>query len=353
MSDCPLTDRFPGTSVLPHVSLGDWPTPVAENPVLARDLGVPSLWIKRDDVSARAYGGNKVRKLEFLLGAARDGGCRSVLTFGAYGSNHVLATAIHGAALGLDVHAVLMPQPDTAYLRRNLLACAAAGVTLHLAESFADAPRRAVAVRTMLVKRDGIEPMVVPFGGTNALGTIGFVNAAFELSDQIAAGELPEPDVLYVPMGSIGTAAGLAIGLAADGIRTRVVAVRVVPESVSDPGAVQRTVAEAITVLREADPEFPLLSLSDLRLHVCQGFLGEGYAVPTAEAQLVVKLAAATGVSLETTYTGKALAALVDDASSGRLTSDKVLFWNTYNSRPVPQGDPAQLPEDLRGFVGE
>jgi D-cysteine desulfhydrase len=350
VSTLPLTERFPGTASLSRVELGEWPTPVTPAPELAEKLGLSALWIKHDDVSARAYGGNKVRKLEFLLGEAQESGRGAVITFGAYGSNHVLATAIHGARLGIAVHAVLIPQPVTLSLRKNLLADVSAGVTFHLADSYEDSLRVAAALRSEL-RRAGVDPLVIPFGGTGQHGTLGFVNAAFELADQIEAGEIPEPDVVYVPFGSMGTAAGLAIGFAAEGIRARVQAVRVLPAAEGDAEALARTVAEAVAALRGADPAFPPFERADLGLDVRGEFLGEGYAVPTPAAVDAVQLAAVAGLLLETTYTGKALSALAHDARSGQLDGATVLFWNTYNSRPVAQGDPAELPGLLRDLA--
>jgi D-cysteine desulfhydrase len=348
----PLTERFPATASIPRVLLGEWPTPVACHSELGVAAGVPSLWIKHDDVSAEPYGGNKVRKLEFLLATAMAGGCKSVLTFGAYGSNHVVATSIYSALLGLDLHAVLTPQPVTSYLRKNLLADAATGVTLHCADSVGSALRMAVDIRARLAEADGCEPLVIPFGGTNALGTIGFVNAGLELSEQISAGLLPEPDFIYVPMGSAGTAVGLAIGLAAEGYHTRVQGVRVLPETTTDEIAIMRTVAEAVATLREADLEFPMLALNDLAIDVRDEFLGEGYAESTPSGRRAVQIASEHGVALETTYTGKAFSALMTDAAEGRLDGRKVLFWDTYNSRPMPAGEPGLLPPLLRELAG-
>ncbi len=179
-----------------------------------------------------------------------------MITFGAYGSNHVLATAVHAARLGIPVHAVLIPQPATPTLRKNLLADVSAGVTFHLADSYEDSLRVAATVRSEL-RGAGIDPLVIPFGGTNEHGTIGFVNAAFELADQIESGVLPEPDVVYVPFGSMGTAAGLAIGFAAEGIRARVQAVRVLPAAEGDAEALARTVTEAVATLRGGRPGLP------------------------------------------------------------------------------------------------
>ena len=333
----PLCDRFPGTKNLAHVTLGCLPTPVEPVPGLARLLGLQSLFVKRDDVSGRAYGGNKVRKLEFLLGQALAESRRAAITFGAVGSNHVRATAVYGGQLGLQVHAVLAPQPSTPYLEANLRADRAAGATLHFVDSFAQALRRGAELRDEIALRDGIEPFVIPFGGTNPRGTIGFVNAAIELAGQIEAGALPAPDLIYAAYGSTGTASGLAIGLAAVGLRSLVVGVRVVPAESTNPERTRRVMQEAVALLRELDAGFPWVKPADLGLEVRDGFIGDGYAASTAESLEAVALAEANNIHLETTYTGKALAALVADARAGKLAGKTVLFWNTHSSRQMAE----------------
>jgi D-cysteine desulfhydrase len=302
-------------------------------PELAQLLGLQSFFVKRDDISGCAYGGNKVRKLEFLLGQALAEGRRAVITFGAVGSNHVRATAVYGGQLGLQVHAVLAPQPSTPYLEANLLADRAAGASLYFVESYAQALRRGAELRDEITLRDGVEPFVIPFGGTNARGTIGFVNAAIELDGQIEAGALREPDFVYVPYGSTGTASGLAIGLAAVGRRSCVVGVRVVPAESTNDARTRRVMDDAVSLLRELDAGFPLVKPESVALEVRDGFLGDGYAAATAESLAAVALAEAHHIHSETTYTGKALAALVADARAGRLVGKTALFWNTYNSR--------------------
>jgi len=329
----PLHERFPGTKNLAHVTLGCFPTPVEPVPELARLLGLQFFFVKRDDISGCAYGGNKVRKLEFLLGQALAESRRAVITFGAVGSNHVRATAVYGGQLGLQVHAVLAPQPSTPYLEANLLADRKAGAHLHFVDSMSQALGRGAELRDEITLRDGIEPFVIPFGGTNARGTIGFVNAAIELHGQIEAGALPEPDFVYVPYGSTGTASGLAIGLAAVGLRIRVVGVRVVPAEATSPARTRRVIEEAVSLLRELDAGFPLVNPESVALEVRDGFLGDGYAAATAESLEAVALAEANHIHIETTYTGKALAALVADARAGKLVGKTALFWNTYNSR--------------------
>ncbi len=331
----PLRDRFPGTQALAHVTLACLPTPVEPLTELARLLGLRSLFVKRDDVSGEAYGGNKVRKLELLLGQALGEQRKSVLTFGARGSNHVRATAVYGKQLGLRVHAVLTPQPPTPYLEANLLADRAAGATLHFVDSYRESADRGTALQNQLTREDGIDPFVIPFGGTVPRGTIGFVNAALELAAQVERGELPSPDVIYVPFGSMGTASGLATGFAAIGLPIAVIGVRVVPTEIASLALARRVVQDAVALLRESDRGFPTLEPEKVGLRVRDEFLGDGYAMPTTEAQEAVELAAAHGLRLETTYTGKALAALVADARAGQFTNKTVLFWNTYSSRPI------------------
>lgn len=340
-----LVDRFPRVGTLPHVALCDLPTPLEP---FGLDVAAGSLRIKRDDVTARAYGGNKARKLEYLLGDAVSRGCRAVITFGAYGSNHALATAVHARALGLEPHAVLSPQAPGPFAARTLRAHAGIGTVLHPVEGW-DGTREAVRVRRELLARDGVEPAVVPMGGTNALGAVAYVAAAFELGEQLG-GELP--DVIYVPAGTVGTAVGLAVGLAALGAATRVEAVRVTPREVCDIPIAERLAYETVALVRSVAPEFPALDWPALRFTMRDEYFEPGYGVVTPETTQVVEAARDAGASLETTYTGKALLALVDDARAGRVDREDVVFWNTYNSAPLPEPGPdTALPPVLAEYV--
>ena len=343
---------YPGTAALSHVELLDAPTPVVRVGGELAD-GIAGLWFKRDDISASAYGGNKVRKLEFTLGRAIDEKRKTVITLGALGSNHVLATAIHGAACGLEVHAILTPQVATGYLAPNLAADLAAGATLHPVTRAENAPRAAAALRAELRERDGVEPAVLPFGGTSAEAEAGFVSAALELCAQVESGLLPEPDLVYVPLGSTGTAVGLAIGFAAAGVRTRVVGVRVIPADVVSLEQLREVAQGALTLLDWLDASFPTLRPEDLPLEVREGFLGSGYAVPTKAGREAIELAARAGIVLESTYTAKTLAALLADARAGSLAGANVVFWNTYNSRPLTGSEARApgIPPEFAGFV--
>lgn len=334
LAELPLVRRYPALAEsLPYVALAELPTPVTRLEPLEGELGVGELWVKRDDVSGSPYGGNKVRKLEFLLGQALAEDATDVVTFGAAGSNHALATAVYAARLGMRPASVLTPQHNAAYVGRNLLAQRAAGARLFLRESH---PRQHVAAERLRSRALGSRRVaVVPMGGTSPLGTVGFVNAAFELAEQVAVGVLPEPDVLYVALGSMGTAAGLAICVAAAGLATRVVPVRVTPDVVASEAVFAQLVRGTVALLRAADADFPDVADAVATLPIRHDAFGEDYALFTPAGCEAIEIAARGGVKLEGTYTGKAFSALIADGRAGLLGGKRVLFWNTYNSRDL------------------
>jgi D-cysteine desulfhydrase len=332
---------------LPWVSLGTLPTPLEQAADLGRHLGVRSLWVKRDDLSGALYGGGKVRKLEFLLGEARRAGARVVATSGGVGSNHAVATATYAAQLGMRAVLALLPEPPDDRVRTNLLADLAAGAELHLARG--RDPLRAALRR--VAEDEHSAPYVIAAGGSSLLGNVGFVNAAFELKDQIERGEMPEPDDVYMAMGTMGAAVGLAIGLRAAGLGARVVAVRASSPETSSERRLLTMASETAAYLRGLDPSFPPLDPGVSNIAVAGGYLGAGYGRPTVKARAAIGLARELArLDLEHVYTGKALAALVDRApgSSSRV----ILFWNTHNSREmVLRGaDPRDLPAAFHGY---
>jgi D-cysteine desulfhydrase len=333
---------------VPWVPLGTFPTPVERAVDLGARLGIGSLWVKRDDLSGEIHGGGKVRKLELLLGEARSTGAGTVLTFGGVGSNHAVATAIYAAQLGMHAVLMLLPEPADDRVRRNLLADLAAGAELRLAHGRAQSElmsQRATAGRDA-------GAYVIAAGGSSPLGNVGFVNAAFELKDQIDRGEMPAPDVIYLAMGTMGAAVGLAMGLRAAGLETRVTAVRASSPGTSSEARMLAMAAETEAYLRGFDPSLPRLGLRSGDITIAAGYLGAGYGRATEKARSAIRLAREQArLDLEEVYTGKALAALIGDAP--RLSDKVVLFWNTHNSRELPLrgADPRDLPAELRGYL--
>jgi D-cysteine desulfhydrase len=356
MIDRPLLEAYPGLAArLAVAPLAHLPTPVDPAPELAREWGLAGLWLKRDDRSGPLYGGNKVRKLELLLAAALERGAREVLTFGAAGSNHAVATSLYARQLGLGRVVVLVPQPDSPVVRRNLLLQVAAGATIVPCAHQRDASWVALAESARRFARTGRRPFVIPPGGSSPRGTLGFVNAALELDRQIAEGALPEPDVLYVAAGTLGTAVGLALGLALAGRRTLVKAVRVTARSFASDERCRQLFHATNALLTVTDPSVPVLHFPTDHFEFCHDQYGEGYGVATPAADEAVDLARRRlGLSLEGTYTGKALAALVADARSGRLNGKTALFWNTHDSldhgAELAGVDPRALPEAFQRY---
>jgi D-cysteine desulfhydrase len=316
----PLLRVVPALAALPRAPLGAYPSPVVE----LRAPGVPPLWVKRDDLDDPVFGGNKVRALEFLLGGVEAGDL--VLTLGGEGSTHVLATALHARRLGAATRAVRwrheMSPVARAVASRIATACEAAPV---LPPPLALA--RLLAWR-LGAGRDGRRVRWVPFGGSAPLGVLGHVNAALELADQVAAGLLPAPRSVVVPLGSGGTAAGLAVGLALAGLDATVVAARVGPRLGATRGRVLRLAAATRRFVhrragRRLPPPVPVRVVHD----VYGGAYGRELPAGTRAALLLQETLAAR---LDATYSAKGCAAALALAARD---PGPTLFWLTFDGR--------------------
>lgn len=343
---------------LPHVSLGTFPTPVHKLLNLGKNLGLDKLYIKRDDLSGKVYGGNKVRKLEFLLGEALQANAKEVMTAGFAGSNHALATAIYAQQVGLRSTSMLMPQINAGYVRRNLLASYTYQARLCHYKNLGHLCLGVTGQQVRGIIKNRTLPRFIPAGGSSPIGLVGYVNAAFELRDQIVVGELHEPDLIYVPLGSMGTASGLMLGLKAAGLKTRVIPVRVIEERMSSPKQMVRLIRLTGRLLSKADPSFPCVTISEADLSIRNDCLGEGYACFTEKAMKAIRLVKEEeGILLNGAYSAKAFSALLDDAAQGSLKGKTVLYWNTYNSRDLSNAtadvDYRQLPRPFHRYFEE
>lgn len=348
-----LANRFPGLrKTLPRRLLSTLPTPVDEAVTLGAQLGLSELLIKRDDLTAPVYGGNKVRKLEYLLADAQLRDCDTVVTFGSVGSNHALATSIYAHQLDMDCVAVLTDQAWTSNIGSTLRYHALLGTRLIHTTDYRST--QAAYEEIANAHPGGPERVYrIPWGGSSWLGAVGFVNAALELNEQL---DPNMPDVIYVACGTMGTAVGLALGLQVAEAATRIEAIQVVPNVVTNPDRFKSMLRETNERLRVLDGEVPTVTDAWQHVTIRPEFLGAGYADPTPGClDAVGRIADTEGLQLETTYTGKALAALIADARAGKLRDRRVMFWNTYNSRPMPEGlddVPVDLlPDSLRIYM--
>jgi 1-aminocyclopropane-1-carboxylate deaminase/D-cysteine desulfhydrase-like pyridoxal-dependent ACC family enzyme len=352
----PLFSTFKNLSCLPYRNLATLPTPVQRLNGLEGLLSRRGLYIKRDDLSARPYGGNKVRKLEFILADALQQGVRRIVTSGAAGSNHALATAIYARQLGFEVDLQLFAQPAGDEVRGNLLAAFHTGAHLHHADSYEE---HCGLMQEFLesAAQQGEHLYCIPPGGSCALGALGYVNAAFELKMQIERGEIPEPDDIFVAYGTMGTAAGLALGLRLAGLRCRVRAVRVVPDAVAYAEKYQELYDSTRRLLIDADPALAAAEHEPVVLSSDDSFFGPGYGQTTPAADEAIALfESCEEISLDRTYTGKTAAAFL--AAARQLPPDrKILFWLTKNSHPLsPEGqsiDYCRLPGEFHRYFSD
>jgi D-cysteine desulfhydrase len=324
---------------LQPLHLGNYPTPVERIGALSNERA--TLWVKRDDRTHEVYGGSKVRKLEWLLADAHARGATRIVTMGAVGSHHVLATTYFGRREGFEVEAILVPQPRTPHVVATIRASLALGLRPVVVRS-------RVAAWLVTLARSVHRARYIPVGGSSVLGAMGYVAAARELAAQVRRGEMPEPDVCVVALGSGGTAAGLAAGFADARMKTRVVGV-CVAEPIWAVGALAGGLARgcarrlARTRPAEASPGGAAPTHTGLaapvegaaaRLEVDPRFLGAGYGHRTAEGDEAARVAeAAAGLELDGTYTAKAFASALWHvrARQGRV----ILYWHTLSSAPL------------------
>ncbi|MCG3172728.1 MAG: D-cysteine desulfhydrase [Myxococcota bacterium] len=330
----PLLDAFPAVAGhFPLVRIGEYPTPVRLLSRLGAAYGLDQLWLKNDGLSGRPYGGNKVRKLEFLLGAAMARGAREWIAAAALGSHHVFASALYGAKVGIRTHAILFPQPVTDHVRMMFAATRQHAASVMVIPHPVLSPLASGWKWFARAITAGRPPFVLPMGGSGSLSSLGYVGAAFELKRQIERGELPEPRAIFTAVGSCGTMAGLLAGARLAGLNSRVVGIGVVERIIANPARVAAQANQCLRLLEQAGaiPRQPLFHVSDAL--VLPGYLGVRYGDPTPLAMEIVEQARKLeDLPLETTYTGKALAGALDYARQQGWRSEPLLFWNTCNS---------------------
>ena len=310
------------------------PTPIHELPRLRAALGgparCPKILVKRDDLTGLALGGNKARKLEYLIGDALDQGATVVLTTGAAQSNHARMTAAAARAAGLDVHLVLTADGHPA-MQGNLLLDRLFGATIHYVPPPADptlatSDEEAAKVAEVMtaLRAHGERPYEIPVGGSSGVGVLGYTHGTRELVDELAAMN-ERPTRLYYASGSRGTQAGLTLGAKWCGAPYAVYGVAVSGgESFKRERALR--IANEAAVLAGIETR---VTADDL--FTDQGYIGSGYGIATAACVEAIHLLGETeGILLDPVYTAKAMACLIDHARTGQLDPDStVVFLHT------------------------
>jgi L-cysteate sulfo-lyase len=314
----------------PRVKLAHLPTPLEPMERLSKHLGGPRLWIKRDDCTGLSSGGNKTRKLEFLMGEALAMGCDTVITQGATQSNHARQTAAAAAKLGLECHILL--EDRTGFdsreytLNGNVLLDRLHGAQVSKRASGVDMNAEMESLAAGL-RDKGKRPYVIPGGGSNVVGALGYANCALELVAQANEMRLVIDHVVHAT-GSTGTQAGFVAGLSVinAGIPTLGISVRAARDKQEEAvfalaAATAQRVGAAGAVKREQ-----VVANSD--------YVGQGYGLPTEGMVEAVKmLAQQEGILLDPVYTGKAMAGLIDLVRKGHFEKDSdIVFLHTGGS---------------------
>jgi D-cysteine desulfhydrase len=317
---------------LPHWSLGHGPTPVWQLSALAGDTGA-DVWVKDDGAYGSPYGGNKVRKLEWILPDVEARGRRTVVTVGALGTNHGLATALYARERGLRCALALVDQPVDDHVRAQLARLERSGARLYRTHgrlrTYAAAPW--IMLRNADLRRLR-PPYFLTVGGSTPVGSVGFVEGALELAEQVRQGALPEPSHVVVALGSGGTAAGLAAGLRLAGLRTRVVGIVVNDKTPVGAAVVAKLANRTIALLRERGADVAA-TIDPGDLDTETAWLGPGYGFRTPEAERArTDAGAQEGLALDPVYTAKAMAGLLALRAGGRFGAGPVLFWQTHDT---------------------
>jgi D-cysteine desulfhydrase family pyridoxal phosphate-dependent enzyme len=312
---------------MPRVSLSPFPTPLQEAPRLARRLGLRRLLIKRDDCTTLGMGGNKVRKLEFLMADALACGADVILTDGGPQSNHARLTAAAARAVGIDDCRLFLAGPPFERLDGNLLLDALFGARVTFIEngSIRDMDT-AMRDEAAALESEGRHPYVIPLGGSTPVGALGYVNAMRELSQQLDEGD--KNALIFTAVGSAGTCAGCVLGTGLFLPEAQVLGVTVG----SGSKVLARYSASIATGSAELLGRPETFTPEDFT--ILDGYVGARYGIPSeAGNEAVVATARDEGLVLDPIYTGKAMSGLFDQAKRGLIDKDRtIIFLHTGGS---------------------
>jgi 1-aminocyclopropane-1-carboxylate deaminase/D-cysteine desulfhydrase-like pyridoxal-dependent ACC family enzyme len=362
-----MLEAYPGLKNIPWMPLMDGvPTPVQSLENVSKDFPGYQVWIKRDDICSSIYGGNKPRKFEFLFADAIKKKKNTMATAGGTGTNHGLASVLFSNALGLKAKVYMFKQPLTWGVQRKLLMYTNLNAEIKLVANYGDLAIRGLGLLLFHPKSYLMLPGGSPlFGIGTVAGCLGFVNAGFELAEQVKAGEISEPEYIFIAAGSTGSVSGLILGCKLAGLKTKVAAVQVSDNIITNPASIQRNIKNTLKLMRKADPSIPATSITYPEDFLFFGdYLGSEYGCMTKEGiaavDFVARLEGDKGFHLETTYTGKACAAMIDFMKKTPSAKDQVvLLWNTYNSRDLTELSRKskyafeKLPKNFRQFFDE
>lgn len=315
--------RIMGLTEQPRMRFAALPTPLhlAEN--LTREVRGPKIYLKRDDLTGLALGGNKTRKLEYLVADAKKSGATHLITVGAAQSNHARQTAAAAQIAGMNCSLVLYssgPEPD---VQGNLLLDRLLGADVHVVASRDELDARVVEVAADL-RDKGAMPYTIPSGGSNGVGALGYVGAMLEMSHQLWEAGIT-PKAMYFAAGGGGTQGGIVLGAKLYGLSMDVIGISVSADTTTATSRVHQVVEESTQRLAVAN------TITDSDITIDDQHIGDGYGIPTEEGVEAIRLLARTeGVLIDPVYTSKAFAGMLADIRSDRYSpEDTIIFLHT------------------------
>ena len=305
-------------------SLGFFPTPLVTLSKLSQKLGGPIILMKRDDNTGLALGGNKTRKLEFLIGDALAQGADTIITAGAAQSNHCRQTAAAAASVGLKCYLLLGGQePDAS--NGNLLLDKLFGCHIHWTGRNRKGEDIPDLVKTL--RKEGKKPYVVPYGGSNEIGALGFVEALKELDAQLKDSQKQITHIIFASS-SGGTHAGLMLGKKILKAPYQILGINIDKDDADELPFEQRVLDLANKTAQFIQTDYSFIKED---VHLDSNYIGEGYGViGSLEKEAITLTAQTEGILLDPVYTGRAMGGLIDMIRLGNFTkTDTVLFWHT------------------------
>ena len=301
-----------------RISLGFFPTPLEYLPSLTQSLNGPKIWIKRDDQTGLGCGGNKTRKLEYLMADAIAHQADVIITAGAAQSNHCRQTAAAAAKLGLPCHLMLGGE-EPLEVKGNLLLDHLFGAHIHWTGADRKGEQQEALAQEFV--QQGKRPYIIPYGGSNAIGAQGFITAIAELKTQLDDIHL-KLDAIVFASSSGGTHVGMAVGLRRSQLSCQLIGISIDKEE-------GQTAYEDQLSLLASEVSGEVFSPEEFIVN--RQYLGEGYGiVGQAEREAIALLARTEGILVDPVYTGRAFAGMVDMVKQGELNgAENILFWHT------------------------
>lgn len=354
----PLYDALPGIEKnIKRIELVSNETPIEIMKNLQRTTGSQAnLFIKRDDLTNPIYGGNKARKLEFTMADILLKGSKRIITGGGLGSHMTVAISAFAKQFNIPVDIVLIKQPVNEHVKSNLLLDKYFGANMEYSSNYVSFAADIAKKYAEGWSKDNKMPYVILPGDSNPLSDLGYVNAAFEMKKQIQEGKIPEPDYIFVAAGSCGTMAGLVSGLKLAGLKTKVVGVQVSDGFFTNENTVSGLANKTIEFIgKNSSINTSSIKIKENDFIMLHNYFGEGYGYSTTKAEATLDLLKkAENINLDITYTGKAMAAMLDFAKLPENSNKNIMFLNTYNSNGLSKESNSinylDLPKEFRQF---